>query len=72
MGIIYKFFNVKSGDYNSIGRVLGCGSKSHGFKSHYSPKNNFLLKNYSVVLNGCLYIKKIMDVCKTKCYNEYE
>jgi hypothetical protein len=57
LGIIYKFFNV-IGDYNSVGRVLGCGSESHGFKSRFSPQNKLVvLKSYINALNGCLNIK---------------
>jgi hypothetical protein len=57
LGIIHKFFNV-IGEYNSVGRVLGCGSKSHGFKPRYSPQNKLVvLKSYSNALNGCLNIK---------------
>ena len=40
-------------------RVLGCGSKSHRFKSCYSPFNNekLLIDKVIKALNGYLNIK---------------
>jgi len=45
-------------------RVLGCGSKSHRFKSCYSPLINFIIDSKKVIkaLSGYLSIKIYMDV----------
>ena len=39
-GIINK--NLTLGGCNSVGRVLDCGSKSHGFNTRCSPYENIL------------------------------
>ena len=35
--VLESKINFLFGECNSVGRVLDCGSKSHGFNTRYSP-----------------------------------
>lgn len=52
--VLESKINFLFGECNSVGRVLDCGSKSHGFNTRYSPLN---VKEFKA-LNGYLNIKK--------------
>ena len=65
------------GKHNSVGRVLGCGSKSHRFKSCCSPVSLVTIKLFVIyeqlinALNGYLNIKVKDGRLITKGCKEY-
>ena len=54
----------RSGNYNSVGRVIGCGPNSHGFKSRYLPFNLIMTL---ITTNSLFFFNNINSLT----YNEF-